>query len=122
MSFLIDFVKQLTSLTDGQLLNILFILFGITAGFIAFHSDWFYVQLSGFLLWLISCFLGGICHNCHYSFPLFILEIILNVLWLLVLGSLFDNFDQQNEGHNVSSKSNSNNSNNSNSSNFGNSN
>lgn len=43
MSFLIDFVKQLTSLTNGELLNILFMLFGITAGFIAFHSDWFFM-------------------------------------------------------------------------------
>ena len=104
MGFLIDFVKQLTSLTNGQLLNILLFLFGITAGFIAFHSDWFHIQLSGLSLWLISCFLSSICHNCHYSFALFILEIILGVLWMLVLGSLFDDLDKQNGRYNASSK------------------
>lgn len=101
MGFLIDFVKQLTSLTNGQLLNILFLLFGTTAWIIAFHSDWFYVQLSGFIILLISCCLG-VNYRCSTSFIL--LQIILAVLWSLVLTSLLNDFDQKNGRYNASSK------------------
>lgn len=130
MDFLIDFVKQLTSLTNGELLNILFLFFGTTAWIIAFHSDWFYVQLSGFIILLISCCLGV---NYHCSTLFILLQMILAVLWSLVLSSLLNDIDKQNGRYNVSSKdlhhycnSNSNNSNsnsnNSNNSNFDNSN
>lgn len=128
MNFLIDFVKQLTSLTNGELLNILFMLFGITAWIIAFHSDWFYVQLSGFIILLICCFLV-VNYRCSTSFIL--LQTILAVLWSLVFTSLLNDLDQKNGRYNASSRDlhfsdrnincNSNNSN-SNDSNFDNSN
>lgn len=101
MNFLIDFVKQLTSLTNGELLNILFMLFGITAWIIAFHSDWFYVQLSGFIILLICCFLV-VNYRCSTSFIL--LQTILAVLWSLVFTSLLNDLDQKNGRYNASSR------------------